>query len=155
MKKTLNLFLNELQHQPKQDKIVVPLGSFMSKVFTATVQNDTTELAKLALESLEHKIQNYKNKAYYMGIDYDFMYMLSSTFYLRTTFDTDVCWGITTEYGHESEYDESYTATQLRWSDNKWYLETFHSDGGYSYSKINSKELTMPDVFNLIVNDGK
>lgn len=152
---TLNSFLNELKCQPKQTKIIIPVGSFTSRLFTATVTNNTDELAKLAIESLKAKIINYKNKANYMKMDYDFIYMLSSTFDLKITFDSEVVWGIETKYNHENEYDESYEAKQLTWRKGNWFLDTYYCDGGYGYDKIESKEITELEVFNLIIRDGR
>jgi hypothetical protein len=150
---TLNKFMRELQAQSKPRDLVIPLGDFMSRVFTATATNNTDELAKLALESLQARIIDYKNKAYYMQIPYDLVYMLSSTFDLKITFDKDVVWGVTTEYHNENEYDDSYTATQLSWRDGKWFLETYYSEGAYSYDKMETREISVNEVFQLIVNE--
>lgn len=151
---TLTAFLRELQAQPKRE-LVIPIGSFGSRLYAATVTNNRDELAKLAQESLEAKILNYRNKSTYMKIDYDLVYMLSSTFDLKITFDRDIVWGIETKYNHENEYDDSYEAKQLVWREGKWFLETYSSDGGYSYSKTFSKELSEKEVFNLICNEDK
>jgi hypothetical protein len=146
----LDDFLKELSITNKKDnKLVIPIGDFTSRYLTALYKNDTIELNKLELESLMSIIERYKIISKQINIDYDLIYMLSSYFSLKNTFNKDVVWEIKTTYFNDNEYDDSYECTQLTWSKGEWLLETYFSDGWYENKKLETKKIN--DIFSEII----
>jgi hypothetical protein len=148
----LNKFIDQLTNNKPQRDLVVYLGDFGSRYATAIVKNDEVELEKLRIESLILLIQRYNDISKLTGCEYDIIYMLSSIFSLRLTFDSDVVWEIYTNYNHENEYDDSYECQELRWSKGYWTLEKYCSDGYYENKKLEEISIDKEFLFELILS---